>query len=187
MTTKSSIEYILEFRSLDRFIYRISDLYSQKDDVPPDLLNRLDQCHLYILSTRPRLSIVPGTVHSSSEAVRMELEYMYRGESYKVPLEVPRDMFFENEHMFEVAPYPHRELISRNEKGEVVATTLVANYVHLIPDVEKAAADLEVRYIGKGLSYSAQDRLKHHPTLQRILAEINSKEPEIEVLRLKLF
>jgi len=182
--TKSSIEYFLEFRSCDRFIYRISDLYSQKQDVSPDLLSRLDHCHLYILCTRPRVSIVPGTIHSSAEAVRMDLEYMYRGNRYKVLLDVPRGMFSEDEQVFEVAPYPHRELISRNEKGEVVATTLIANYVHLIPDIEGAAADLEVRYIGKGLSHSAQDRLRHHPTLQKILAEINSKEPEMEVFAL---
>jgi hypothetical protein len=164
MIMKSSIEYILEFRSCDRFIYRISDLYSQKQDVPPDLLSRLDQCHLYILCTRPRLSIVPGTIHSTAEAVRMDLEYIYRGNMYRVLLDVPRDMFSADEQVFEVAPYPHRELISRNEEGDIVATTLIANYVHLIPDVERAAADLEVRYIGKGLSHSTQDRLRHHPT-----------------------
>jgi hypothetical protein len=50
-----------------------------------------------------------------------------------------------------------------------------------MPTVHHAAKDIEVVYVGKGLRHSAQDRLENHSTLQRILAEINSNEPDNEM------
>lgn len=177
-------EFLLEFRSVDRFIYRVSDLYDRKDHIAQELIARLDSCHLYFLCTRPRLSLVPGTLQTTNESINFEVEYRIAGRAYNAGVEIPRNVFLPEEQTFEISTYPHRELIARDHNNEIVATTLLANYVHLMPAVEESARDLNVRYIGKGLRHSAQDRLEHHGTLQKILADINSKEPDNEAFAL---
>jgi hypothetical protein len=53
-----------------------------------------------------------------------------------------------------------------------------------VPEIEESARDLEVMYVGKGLSRSANDRMANHATLQKILAHIHSNEPDAEVFAL---
>jgi hypothetical protein len=75
-------------------------------------------------------------------------------------------------------------LLGRDENGEVIVETLLANYVNRMPNVADQAKDLEVAYIGKGLRNSAQDRLRHHETLQRLLADLSATEPHSEIFAL---
>ncbi|MDX6499107.1 MAG: hypothetical protein QOG23_2367 [Blastocatellia bacterium] len=181
---KYPAEFFLEFRSVDRFIYRVSDLYSQKSNVDTTLLARLDNCHLYLICTRPRLALVPGSIEISNEFLYFDVDYRLGGNYRRAAVALQRKLFLAEEEIFEISGYPHRELISRDRAGEIVAITLLANFVHLMPTVEEPARDLEVRYVGKGLHHSAQDRLEHHATLQKILADINSNEPDSEVFAL---
>ncbi len=37
-------EFVLNFKSIDRFLYRVSELDELGDAVSPDLLERLDDC-----------------------------------------------------------------------------------------------------------------------------------------------
>lgn len=41
---KYPAEFLLDFRSIDRFLFRVSDIYTQEDDAQPDVLSRLDDC-----------------------------------------------------------------------------------------------------------------------------------------------
>jgi hypothetical protein len=184
LLAKYPAEFYLEFRSVDRFLYRVSDLYTLGQDVGKELLARLHDCHLYVLGKRPRLTIVPGSVHANDKLVRFAVEYRIDGEKYRDGVEIPREQFLAEERSFEASPYPHRELISRNDAGSSIVLTILANLVHLMPSVQQKAKDLEVVYIGKGLCRSAQDRLAHHSKLQEILAQIHSNEPDTEVFAL---
>ena len=178
---KYPVEFILEFRSVDRFLYRVSDLYRLDKVASEEALARLDDCHIYLLGKRPRLSITPGSVQATAEGVRFVVEYRLRSTTHRSEVEIPRSFLGPDEIQFEASSYPHRELISYNANGEVLGYTLVANFVHLMCSVRQEAKDLEVIYVGKGVRRSAQDRLENHSTLQRILAEINSNEPDTEV------
>ena len=66
---KYAAEFFLEFRSMDRFIYRVSDLHHLADFNSQELNERVDKCHIYLLCKRPRLSIVPGTIEVLTEAI----------------------------------------------------------------------------------------------------------------------
>lgn len=182
-TPKYPAEYFLEFRAVDRFLYRVSDLYQLGEIAGKDLLDRLDDCHLYLLGKRPRLSVVPGSV-MAIDAVRFKVEYKSGGVTRRSDAELPLSLFAPEEVTFEASTYPHRELVTRDAKGDVVAYTLLANYAHVMPGLPQEAQDLEVIYVGKGVRRSAQDRLENHSTLQRILAEVNSNAPEAEVFAL---
>src|SRR5262245_24878 len=117
---KYPTEFFLEFRAVDRFIYRVSDLYSLDDDMTPEVFDRLDRCHLYLLCTRPRLSLVPGTLHVNKESLHFEVDYKLQGRIRHAVVEIPRHHFLAQEETFEISTYPHRELITRNHKGEIV-------------------------------------------------------------------
>lgn len=181
---KYSEEFLLEFQSVDRFMYRVCDLYAQQEEVDSTLLDRLDHCHLYLLGKRPRLTLVPETVDSSAVSVNFEIQYKFDGALRRAKIQLPRTLFGADEIRFESSPYPHRELLGRNEKGEIVSSNLLANHFHLLPKIEQPARNLEVVYVGKGLRRSAQDRLRNHEKLQKILAEINANDPDSEVFAL---
>jgi hypothetical protein len=178
---KYSEEFILTFKSVDRFIFRASDIWAIDDHVASESRARLDRCHIYALCKRPRLSLVPNTLQFGTDRVSFEVECRVEGVPHKAGFSIGREAFFPDEHAFEVSAYPHRELISRDKDGQVIVETLPATFAHLIPGLPEKARDLEVMYIGKGLSQSAQDRLKSHETLQRVLGDINSHDPDAEV------
>jgi hypothetical protein len=184
MTPKYPTEFFLAFRSVDRFLFRISDLRAIGELPDQGSLDRLDDCHIYLLGKRPRLSLVPTSIRASDEAIEFTVEYKLEGSSCHANVGIPRRLFAHNEKSFEASPYPHRDLISRDAEGKVVAQTWVSNFVHLMPSVLAGARDMEIVYVGKGLRRSAKDRLLNHETLQGILAEINSHEPDAEVFAL---
>lgn len=183
-TPKYSAEFFLEFRSMDRFIYRVSDLYRLDELASSDLLDRVDKCHIYLLGKRPRLTVVPDSIKVAGGVVWLKVEYKLGAVTHQSDIGIPLSAFEPEEVIFEPSPYPHRELVTRNSAGDVLGYTLLANLVHLMPSVRQEAKDLEVVYVGKGVRRSAQDRLENHATLQRILAEINSNEPDAEVFAL---
>lgn len=127
---------------------------------------------------------MPGSLQVSSEGVALELQYRLAGEERCHKVSIPRELFSEEEQGFEVSEYPHRELLTRTKDGLVFASTLLANHFHLIPGLDPEVANLKILYVGKGLHNSARDRLKHHETLQEILEQINSNDPDSEVFAL---
>jgi hypothetical protein len=184
LVPKYPAEFVLEFRSVDRFLYRVSDVYVLDQYVSPQMFERLDNCHVYLIGRRARLSIVPGSLDMTTSTIGFAVEYTIEGTTHQMSVELPRDCFPPEESSCEISPYPHRELISRGKNGEIVGYTLLANWVHLLSNVHQKARDLEIVYIGKGLRKSAQDRIEHHAKLQEILAQINSNDPDSEVFAL---
>lgn len=182
MTPSIPLGVALEFQSIDRFLYRVADL-DDLSHLDPATEDRLASCHIYLLAKRPRLSFIPGTLKVNDERVVFQLSWRVAGVHHSKPVALPRSMFLAEEKTFEIGGHPHREMISRGDDGAVVATTMLANAAHvlLLPDHAK---DLEVVYVGKGLRRSAQDRLKNHTTLQRILADALSNDPDSEIFAL---
>ena len=176
-TAKYAEEFALEFFSVDRFIFRASDVFTLDDHSHREWLDRLDNCHVYFLAKRPRLSLVPHSVDISTDTVSFGAEWHIKGVRKQETLSIPRNSFDEAEHSFAVSPYPHRELVSYDARGRAIMATLFASSVHLFENLPSEVRDLEVVYIGKGLRNSVRDRLLHHETLQRILGDIGSEDP----------
>lgn len=156
------------------------------DDIEghPDEIKQLtDRCHIYLIATRPRVTYIPGSVVASGGETRgrfrfalggvaTECAFSFRGEPAKGQL-------------LEVGPYPHHKL-HVTEAGQTVSTLPAHMACMMCEDIEKPELrTLNVRYVG--MSYaegrrSARDRLASHATLQRVLADLNSDEPDQEAL-----
>jgi hypothetical protein len=54
-------EFALEFFSVDRFIFRASDVFKLDEHSNQKFLDRLANCHVYFHTKRPRLSLVPDS------------------------------------------------------------------------------------------------------------------------------
>jgi hypothetical protein len=90
MIPKYPTEFLLEFRSADRFLYRISDLRDLSDLPYQNFLERLDNCHIYLLGKRPRLSVAPASIQATAEAVRFNVEYKLAGAICQAAINLPR-------------------------------------------------------------------------------------------------
>ena len=173
---KYPTEFVLELYSVDRFLHRVSDLYELGELVDPELFERVNNCHLYLLGTRPRISVLPDSLQATDEIIQFAVEYKCAGVRHESLAEVPRSLFLPREVSF-AAPYPHRELVTRDSNGNVVTQTLLANYAHLIPGAEQCAEDMEIVYVGKSLRRSANDRLANHNTLKLDPAALSGSGP----------
>src|ERR1700686_4114779 len=97
---KYAEEFALEFFSVDRFIFRASDVFRLDDHSNQESLDRLDSCHVYFLTKRPRLSLVPRTVQVSTDTVSFDAEWNVRGVRQQETLRIARDAFDAAEHSF---------------------------------------------------------------------------------------
>lgn len=177
---KYQTEVYLEYRSVDRFLFRASDLSALNDLLSDESRYRVDQCHIYLIAKRPRLSIVPGSLKRRGSELRLQVEFRHDGKPQRQAVVLPADVLAEPGETLEIAPYPHRELLTKAADGKLMGTTLLANLAHVL-GLPPVASDLEVVYIGKGLRDSARDRLRAHSTLQEILAKAGSDDPDAEV------
>ncbi|MGI9054834.1 MAG: hypothetical protein ACR2F2_03420 [Pyrinomonadaceae bacterium] len=180
---KYNPEIILSFTSVDRFIFRVSDI-EELENIPDELKYRLAVCHIYLICKRPRLTLIPKSIKVTDDRIFFIVEYRLFGVVHIKEVSLSKKHFFDEEVRFEVSTYPHREILTYDDSENHISTTLIANYVHLFDGIPDEVKNLEVLYVGKGLKDSAKDRLEKHSTLQKILADINSNEPDYEVFAL---
>lgn len=95
-------DFYIEFRAIDRFLYRVSDLYELESHVREDLLQRLDQCHIYLIGKRPRLTLVPDSIEVD-ENVRFYVAYVVKGVKRQALIQIPRSDFHPDEVVFEAS------------------------------------------------------------------------------------
>ncbi len=181
---KYPIEFYLEFQSNDRFVYRVSDLEELEKQHRQEVIRRLDQCHIYLLCKRPRVWIVSDSVVMDGSVVKFEVAFRQVGVERRFQTSLDQEFVGFPGTCLDVSPYPHRSIIARDSDGVQVGETLLANFVHIMPGLPSEVRDLEVVYVGKGLRRSAQDRLRHHETLQRLLSDVSASEPDKEIFAL---
>ena len=175
---------ILDFRAVDRFLYRIRDLQDLRDGLPKELIDRLDNCHIYMIGKRPRLSVVADSISWNDHRIRLRVSCSINGVVHEGDMTLDRPKELREAKSFEASPFPHRELLALDGEGRVMQHLLLANFAHLVDSLPSFAKQLEVLYVGKGLAKNTQDRLSNHKTLQQVLAEVSSDDPEGEVFAL---
>ena len=174
-------EFLLVFNAVDRFIFRIADIDELDDLIPEELAARVAACHIYMICKRPRLSLRNTAPKVTDEFVVVNFEYRAAGVLHSSEGYIPRSYFTAEETDFRVSPYPHRELLSYDRGGKYIGSTLLANDAQLFVGLPAEAWDLKVLYVGKGVASKAKGRLLSHSTLQKILAQVTSNEPDDEV------
>ncbi|MFC5551790.1 hypothetical protein [Massilia aerilata] len=148
----------------------------------PDEAELAEDCHIYLILTRPRLCYVPGSIVIGERETVGKMQYTSKG--------VPHQFEFRlngkpNADEVKISEYPHSDLLLIRD-GEISLRapahliSMMCNYVE-----EPSVRDFEVQYVG--MSYadgkrSARDRLQSHSTLQQVLADLSHDSPESEVL-----
>lgn len=141
-----------------------------------------DECHIYLILSRPRLSYLADGFRVEEEATYGVFKYSVEGSERNTEFKLSGKM--NPDLSLSVSAYPHSKMhLSHN--GEVVHT-IPAHLMSFIADFDNSEiTDLEVEYVG--MSYaegrrSAKDRLLSHSTLQTVLADLNHEAPDKEVL-----
>ncbi len=141
-----------------------------------------DDCHIYLIVKRPRISYVPGSIVVDDCKTIGKFTYRKNGVAKEVEFSLIGEA---NADSIEISDYPHTKLSLI--KDGVTFFTAPAHLLCMMCDYinDQSIRDLEVVYIG--MSYaegrrSAKDRLQSHSTLQQVLADINNDFPDMEAL-----
>lgn len=152
------------------------------DQQPEEHAELANECHIYLIVTRPRVSFVPDSIQVGGGKTRGKFRYSKGG--------VPQETAFwldgeANADKIEISAYPHHKLtlIKNGERFFTVPGHLLSMMCDHLDDM--SIRDLEVAYVG--MSYadgtrSAKDRLLSHSTLQQVLADLNNDAPDSEAL-----
>lgn len=133
-------------------------------------------CHLYLVTRRPRMSVHPDSVVITDHEVSFTLRLQRAAEFEEFPLKGthpfgPGPWRWNATWPFEDFEVVHEVTGDRPTGGAVAALQETAG-----PYWPPAAAEHQVLYVGQAFGAegerTAWDRLKSHSTLQRILAEI---------------
>lgn len=141
-----------------------------------------DNCHIYFILSRPRVSYVPDSFRIQEDATYGAFKYLVEGVAKYTDFKLSGKM--NPDLSLSVSSYPHSKL-NLSHNGEVVHS-IPAHLMSFIAEFDnREITDLEVEYVG--MSYaegrrSAKDRLQSHSTLQSVLADLNNEAPDKEVL-----
>ena len=137
-------------------------------------INTVQDCHLYIVSRRPRLSIEPSSVRpgESPDETRFDLRVQVAGNYLEYPGEIRSKLF--TKPLDWISEWPYEEFSAKHD-GTPVLEGSVGQLPHKMVGFPDELRDLEVLYIGQAFGKdgerNAYDRLKSHSTLQAILEE----------------
>lgn len=144
-----------------------------------------DLCHIYIITKLPRINFRPDTTKYENGRVFGHIQYRIRGELQEVPFDFEFPLL-DGATKVRVSDHPHREIHILNDDGQQVryfpANTAVFASQGWMEREE--LNNLEVLYVGQAFGdggRSAFERLRRHSTLQKILADVQSKFPDDEV------
>ena len=144
-----------------------------------------DHSHIYIITKLPRISFRPDTTNYEKGRLSGHLQYRIHGELREIPFDFEFPLL-DGATTVRLSSHPHREIQTFNDAGQELRH-LPANVVAIQSQVRiniKELNTLEVLYVGQAFGdgdRSAFERLRSHPTLQKILADIQSECPDDEV------
>ena len=76
--TKYFSSVLLRFRSHDRFLYRFADR-NELDGFFTEITERLRNCMIYLICSRPIISIVPETFKKDGDQFKFDLKFRNDG------------------------------------------------------------------------------------------------------------
>ncbi len=175
-------EMALGFFSKNLLLLHPKDIKTLEKETNRTIVDVADDCHIYLIVVRPRISFVPGSIVVGEEFTRGLFRYYTNG--------VAKDVAFSlsgkpNADSVEISSYPHSSLslIKNGEEVRSYPAHLVSMMCDHIDDL--SIRDLQVVYVGKSYAdgkRSAKDRLLSHSTLQQVLADLNNDSPDMEAL-----
>jgi hypothetical protein len=142
-------------------------------------------CHIYLICERPVVSFDKNDFSYDGKAISGSIVYKIDGVDFreKFTQDFP---LLDNATELKLSKYPHREIQTFNENGECVRylPAFALSIAHSPNANDHIFRKLKVLYVGQAFgngSRTAQERLKSHSTLQKILAEANYDSPDSEI------
>jgi hypothetical protein len=164
----------LEFQSWDRFVFRPSEMERLSEYYHPDLLQRVDDCHIYLICKKPRVLI--SSIVKNDSGCEIEIQFKRKGitsiNRFSISQEELNSIAGFKVDSIEISEYPHSDLILKYngiEENSIIFDIMGFFFTGL-PDELRL---LEIVYVGRS-DKSANDRLENHKTLQRVLGEANA-------------
>jgi hypothetical protein len=179
--TKYYTSFLLQFISNDRFLYRFAD---REEAIHPsaELMDRVRNCMIYLICSRPIITINPETFKYNSTYCEFEISYRLNDKININKVKTPIGLIQDYGGKIEVSKYPHTSIHFYDKENNLIEDLLIANLIHILEGVSKDVSDHEVLYIGKGTADCAVDRLDGHSTLEKIISDILKSEPNKEVV-----
>ena len=151
----------------------------------PEIIKFAEQCHIYLITKRPRISFVPGSLNVGQARTTGKIRYIKNGTPRECEFHIDGKPDADDVH---IGDYPHSELVLARNTPEGERTCKISIYVALTYMTYLEDADLrnlEVVYVG--MSYadgnrSAKDRLLSHSTLQQVLADLMYDAPDMDTI-----
>lgn len=172
---------LLRFRSYDRFLYRFADR-NELDELVNELTDRVRNCMIYLICSRPTVSIVPETFKRNDDHFEFDIKFRVDGKESTCSVKTPKCLIEDFGGKIKVSDYPHNSILNYDGDDILIADTLISNMIHLLSGVPESVSNHEVLYIGKGTADCAIDRLDGHSTLERVLADVLRRDPSKEVV-----
>lgn len=164
-----------------------ADIFKAVDD--DALREKLVGCNTYLVTSRRRLLIDPDSVVLSGDTITGNFHVPRNGwveVPFRYKLSFEQDMGHPTS--LEVVAFPSGTHVGVKCDG---VTSLIASHVIVAQgdcELTSEERDLHVLYVGQGVgrtgSKLAIDRLSNHATLQRIMADVHTYQPDVEVLLL---
>lgn len=156
--------------------------FSTEQSVSQEVVNK---SHIYIITKIPKFYYIKNSVSYEDGILSASVGYKYNGKEKLIKQKGSFPLEYGATNL-KVSDYPHREIITFNDKNEDVfhlpASAIGINSGRF--EGNKDVTDLEVLYVGQAFgdgSRNTFDRLKSHSTLQKILADCSSNYPDDEV------
>lgn len=146
-------------------------------------------CHVYMICSRPRIIFDLESFTFNKGLMKGRLQIQRPGGVTDVWFETPTEHTDTSRLQ---SPYPHTQLHFLDENGAMKMGVkaqcffqIMALERQLLNPKDATGLHLKVLYVGQAYgtdgSRQATDRLMHHETLQKVYAEIISREPHKEV------
>src|SRR6476659_3448131 len=100
---KYPAEFMFEFRSVDRFVFRAADLYELHKHVGKELIDRVRSCPIYLICKRPRISLVPKSIQATPDILRLQIQFKLEGHVHSKMVEIERRLLPPEEVSFEAS------------------------------------------------------------------------------------
>jgi hypothetical protein len=147
-----------------------------------ELFNEECPCHIYMICRRPRISIQPEDVRFTDRTFEGHITIQDGATVHKEPFSMPvkdtSDLKFLSE-------YPFNAFAIATSDGSVCMEGKAAVFAAKAGPRFHKHLSAEVLYVGQSYgvegSRTAPDRLKSHPTLQKIYAEAICRTPDKEI------
>lgn len=163
---KYSSEMTLVVSVSDAYVFRAADLTRVEQPLDPT-------CHLYMVSSRPRMSIDPASVELTDAVFSGVLRLQRGGDYDEYPITVTHPFGAGVEWQ---SNWPHEQFAIVDANGESLSSGPVALMSEFRPiGWPKDAGVMDVLYIGQAFGSAGErtawDRLESHGTVQKILAD----------------